>query len=324
VVGTLSKKAADSGRHTWACKFFCFFFLVLTLFLARSYEAARKENRLNGLAVGETAESAASAVAAWQEKQLDALLNVVAQTGGYYPGAETLARHLAANPDWQAAFITDERGLVVRSAGELFAKAGVDFIGLTAEHDLMEKVTLFLEPPLKGVAIGAPFANAESGATNYVYAVVDPGPLVAALRVYPGVSAITLTDAGNRVVFSTDGLLLPGRGYREQKGEEISSLGGGFFEIKAASSKIGVYRANPRGAFGWSLNAESPLVSWPFPLGVIYLGMFLTFLFFVLSAWFYKKKPDVGREEAEQATEKLSELRKRMQEIVTIDRNEEK
>ena len=321
----MSKKAAGSGRHTWTVNFFCVFFLVLTVFLARSYEAVRKENRLNGLAAGETAESAAADSAVWQEEQLDTLLNIIAQTGGYYPGAETFARYLAANPGWQAAFITDERGLVVRSAGELFEKAGVDFIGLTAQHDLMEKVTLFLEPPLKGVAIGAPFANAETGATNYIYAVIDPGSLVAALRLYPGVSAVTLTDAGNRVVFSTDGLLLPGRGYREQKGEEISSLGGSFFEIKAASSRIGVYRANPRGAFGWSLNAESPLAVWPLHHGVIYLSMSLTFFFFILSVWFYRRKPDAaGTEEADQATEKLSELRKRMQEIVTIDRNEEK
>ncbi|MDR3349894.1 MAG: hypothetical protein LBO03_09935 [Acidaminococcales bacterium] len=320
----MSKKTGDSGKYNWAGKFLCVFFLVLTVFLARGYESVRKENRLNGLAVGETAESAAAAVAVWQEKQLDALLNIVYQTGGYYPEPDAIARCLAANPDWQAVFITDERGLIVRSAGELFEKSGVDFIGLTAQHDLMEKVTLFLQPPLKGVAIGAPFANGGAGATNYIYAVLDPKPIVDTLRVYPGVSAITLTDAGNRVLFSTDGLLVAGRGYREQKGEEISSLGGGFFEIKAAGSRTGVYRANPKGAFGWSLNAERPLVIWPFYHGVIYLSMFLTFFFFILSVWFYKKKPATGRECPDQAPYKLNELRKRMREIVSIDRNEEK
>ncbi|MDR2006063.1 MAG: hypothetical protein LBP78_02320 [Acidaminococcales bacterium] len=302
----------------------CAFFLVLTVFLARSYEAVRKENRLNGLAVGETAESAAAAVAVWQGKQLEALLDVVYQTGGYYPAPETIARHLAANPDWQAVFITDERGLIVRSAGDLFKNPGADFIGLTAQHDLMEKVTLFLQPPLKGVAIGAPFTNGETGAANYIYAVLDPKPVVAALRVYPGVSAITLTDAGNRVVFSTDGLLVAGRGYREQKGEEISALGGGFFEIKTVSSRTGVYRANPKGAFGWSLNAERPLIIWPLHHGVIYLSMFLTFFFFILSVWFYRKKPEAGREDADQAEGKLIELRRRMLEIVAIDRKEDK
>jgi hypothetical protein len=142
--------------------------------------------------------------------------------------------------------------------------------------------------------------------------------------VYSDAAAITLTDAGNRVIFSTDGLLIAGRNYREQKGEEMSSLGGGFFEIKSASTRTGVYRANVNGSFGWSLNAENPLNDWPLHQGFIYLSMFLTFCFFSLSVWFYKKKPEPGQEDSDQPEDKLVELRKRMQEIVAIDHKEDK